>query len=162
MKNIAILIADGFEDLELIGAIDHWKRAGISFEILSIDNQKETKGSFFSRVDSKPLKGVDLNSFDALFIPGGKGKERFDKFDGINSIINDFNNKSKGVFAICAAPDILYKAKILKGKKFTCWPGLNLPESTGNPFEVDGNIITGKDYLSTLEFAQAVVEFIQK
>ncbi len=162
MKNIAILVADGFEDTELIGAIDYWTREKIDFELISIQNKTEVKGSYFAKIDTKPLDEINLDHFENLFIPGGKAVSLFKVFNKTNNIITDFYNQNKGVFAICAAPSLLYDAGILNDKKFTSWPGLNIIESTGAIFEVDNNIITGRDYLATMDFAKAVAIYIKK
>ncbi len=162
MKNIAILVADGFEDTELIGAIDFWTREGITFDLISIQNKKEVKGSYFAKIDTIPIDEINLNNFENLFIPGGKSGELFLKFKRTSDIILDFYNKNKGVFAICAAPLLFYNANILKNKLFTCWPGLNLKDSTNSEFEIDGNIITGRDYLATIPFAKEVAKYIKK
>ncbi|MCP4337182.1 MAG: hypothetical protein GY679_05040 [Mycoplasma sp.] len=162
MKEIAILIAEGFEDVELIATIDHLTRNDIRFKLFSIDGNKYEKGSYFAFVNTIPFKLEEVLKCDALFIPGGKAVSKFKKFKPCVNIINKFNDMKKGVFAICAAPLLLENAGILKNVKFTAWPGLELKNSTGNEVEVDKNIITGRDYLSTLKFAEEVVKYFKK
>ena len=57
-----------------------------------------------------------------------------------------FAQEQKPIAAICAAPMVLGKLGLLKGKKATCYPGfeqyLEGAECTGAPVERDGNIIT--------------------
>ena len=66
--------------------------------------------------------------------------------------------------AICAAPMVLGKLGLLKGRKATCYPGfeqyLEGAEYTGAIVEKDGNIITGKGPGAAMEFALAVVELL--
>ncbi|CAM9144350.1 DJ-1/PfpI family protein [Mycoplasma todarodis] len=162
MKNIAILVADGFEDTELIGAIDYWTRENIDFELISIQNKTEVRGSYFAKVDTKPISEISFDDFENLFIPGGKSTSLFKKYQETTNILLDFNGKNKGIFAICAAPSLLFDAGILKNHSFTCWPGLELKKSTNTECEVDKNIITGRDYLSTMTFAKEVAKFIKK
>ena len=73
--------------------------------------------------------------------------------------------EQKPIAAICAAPMVLGKLGLLKGKKATCYPGfeqyLEGAECTGAPVERDGNIITGKGPGAAMEFALAVVELLQ-
>ncbi len=162
MKKIAILVATGFEDVELIGAIDHWKRAGIEFDIFSIEDKDFVEGSFFAGVNTKRYNLEEILSYGALFIPGGKAKKIFDRFKDTKKIITEFNDNNKSIFAICAAPDLLYKSGILKGKTFTCWPGLGLNDSSGEEVEECQNVVTGRDYLSTMHFAEIVVKHLKK
>ncbi|NQZ29000.1 MAG: DJ-1/PfpI family protein [Mycoplasmatales bacterium] len=162
MKNIAILIADGFEDTELIGAIDLWTRENINFELISIQNKFEVKGSYYAKVDAKPISEINFDDFENLFIPGGKSTNLFKEYQETNNILLDFYNKNKGIFTICAAPSLLFDVGILKNHSFTCWTGLELPGSTNSEYEVDGNIVTGRDYLTTMIFAKEVAKFIKK
>ncbi len=162
MEKMAILLAEGFEDTELIGAIDFWTREEIEFELISIHNKKQLKGSYYAMVDTTPINEVSFDNFDHLFIPGGQSTIHFKEYENSTKIILDFYNKGKGVFAICAAPSLLCQAGVLKNKKFTSWPGLKLKESTGSPVEIDNNVITGRDYLATMEFAKEVSIYIKK
>ncbi len=162
MKKIAILVADGFEDTELIGAIDYWARENIEFELISIQNQLEVKGSYFAKVNTKPINQIELDKFDYLFLPGGQSTKLLKEFKGIQDIIMNFYTKNKGIFAICAAPSLLYELGVLKANKFTAWPGLDLVGTTNSEVEVDGNIITGRDFLATMAFAKVVADYIKK
>ncbi|WP_373799754.1 DJ-1/PfpI family protein, partial [Bacteroides heparinolyticus] len=69
------------------------------------------------------------------------------------------------IAAICAAPMVLGKLGLLKGKKATCYPGfeqyLEGADCTGAPVERDGNIITGKGPGAAMEFALAIVELLK-
>jgi 4-methyl-5(b-hydroxyethyl)-thiazole monophosphate biosynthesis len=67
----------------------------------------------------------------------------------------------KRIGAICAAPIVLGKAGLLKGKKATSYPGFQ-DQLTGASYEVapvvrDGNIITSRGPGTAMEFALAIV-----
>ena len=105
--------------------------------------------------------------FDAglLLLPGGMpGAATLDKHEGLRRLILDFVAKGKPVAAICAAPMVLGKLGLLKGKKATCYPGfeqyLEGAECVDAPAVRDGNIITGMGPGAALEFALAVVELM--
>ena len=76
-----------------------------------------------------------------------------------------FAEENKPIAAICAAPMVLGKLGLLKGRKATCYPGfenfLEGAEYTAAMVEKDGNIITGKGPGAAMEFALAVVELLQ-
>ncbi len=73
------------------------------------------------------------------------------------NLVLRFAEEQKPIAAICAAPMVLGKLGLLKGKKATCYPGfeqyLEGAECTGAPVERDGNIITGKGPGAAMEFA---------
>jgi putative intracellular protease/amidase len=71
------------------------------------------------------LKGVQSESFDAVFYPGGHGP-MWDLVDNADSIalIESFYNAGKPVAAVCHAPGVLHRvtyqgAPIVKGKRVT-------------------------------------------
>ena len=73
-------------------------------------------------------------------------------------------NKGGLIASIGEAIEILGKLGLLKGKKYTCLPGLENNSFngtyTGKEVEKDGNIITAKGPSSSYEFALAIVEHL--
>ena len=82
----------------------------------------------------------------------------------LRKLILNFAEKKQPIAAICAAPMILGKLGLLKGRKATCYPGfeqyLEGAECTGALVERDGNIITGKGPGAAMDFALAVVDMM--
>lgn len=70
--------------------------------------------------------------------------------------------KNKPIAAICAAPMVLGKLGLLKGRKATCYPSfeqyLEGAECLDEPVVVDGNIITGMGPGAAMVSALAIVE----
>ena len=156
MKKIAVIVATGFEDTELVGTVDVFTREGISYDLISIENKDQVVGQAnIAWVKTKKLQDVDLNEYDGLFLPGGQGHKILLKSSLLKESIIKFNNEKKFLFAICAAPEVFKQAGILEGVTITSYPGFALMDTnTGNPFEISGHIVTGKNMESTVEFAQ--------
>lgn len=158
--------ADGFEEIEALTAVDTLRRAGLNVKIVSVTPDEIVVGAH----DVSVLCDVNFNNcdfFDAglLLLPGGMpGAATLDKHEGLRRLILDFVAKGKPVAAICAAPMVLGKLGLLKGKKATCYPGfeqyLEGAECVDAPAVRDGNIITGMGPGTALEFALAVVELM--
>ena len=93
------------------------------------------------------------------------GASTLEKCGELRNLILRFAQEQKPIAAICAAPMVLGKLGLLKGKKATCYPGfeqyLEGAECTGALIERDGNIITGKGPGAAMDFALAVVELLQ-
>ena len=103
---------------------------------------------------------------DGIVLPGGMpGAATLEKCDDLRRLILRFAEENKPIAAICAAPMVLGKLGLLKGKKATCYPGfeqyLEGADCTGAMVEKDGNVITGKGPGAAMEFALAVVELLQ-
>ena len=108
---------------------------------------------------------IDIQDF--LVIP--MSADNFE--DGFAMVVNVYNatkkifaEKGKPIAAICAAPMVLGKLGLLKGKKATCYPGfeqyLEGAECVGEHVVRDGNIITGMGPGAAMEFALAIVELL--
>lgn len=166
MGTVYAFFADGFEEIEALTAVDTLRRAGLNVKIVSVTPDEIVVGAH----DVSVLCDVNFNNcdfFDAglLLLPGGMpGAATLDKHEGLRRLILDFVAKGKPVAAICAAPMVLGKLGLLKGKKATCYPGfeqyLEGAECVDVPAVRDGNIITGMGPGAALEFALAVVELV--
>ena len=114
----------------------------------------------------KNIVNCDFFDADLILLPGGMpGAATLEKCDDLRRLILRFAKENKPIAAICAAPMVLGKLGLLKGKKATCYPGfeqyLEGADCTGAMVEKDGNIITGKGPGAAMEFALAVVELLQ-
>lgn len=166
MGTVYAFFADGFEEIEALTAVDTLRRAGLNVKIVSVTPDEIVVGAH----DVSVLCDVNFNNcdfFDAglLLLPGGMpGAATLDKHEGLRRLILDFVAKGKPVAAICAAPMVLGKLGLLKGKKATCYPGfeqyLEGAKCVDAPAVRDGNIITGMGPGAALEFALAVVELM--
>jgi protein deglycase len=166
MTTIFVFLAEGFEEIEAITPIDIWRRAGYDVKTISITTNKAVTGAHQITVYSDYLYGeADYNQGDMIFLPGGMpGTLNLDAHAELKELITEFSTKGKYIAAICAAPIVLGHAKLLLGKKATCYPGYEKEligsEVTSRNFECDGNIITGKGAGVALEFALRVVELL--
>ena len=85
---------------------------------------------------------------------------------GTHAVLKAFsktNERGKLVAAICAGPVLLAKAGVLKGRKATCYPGMENEISEGGAAPskgnvvTDGNVITSRGPGTSAEFALAVL-----
>lgn len=161
MKKVLIPLISNFEATELITTINVLKRNNIDYFIWSIEGIDLIHSNREALVIASSIFPQN-ESFDALFIPGGPGVKELEEYDEIYEIISNFNKSKKIIATICAAPKLLHKIGLLDNKKFTSFPGLKLNNSTGSSVEIDGNIITGRDYSVTQEFAEKLVYSLNK
>ncbi len=166
-KQIAVHLAEGFEETEAISIIDVLRRAGLAVKVVSVTGKKEVTGSHQIRISADALfEEVDYSAVDMIVLPGGKqGAKNLNAHSGLREKILEFNQKGKLLGAICAAPLVFGNLGILEGKKATCFPGfeaeLKGAELTGEPVEKDGPIITGKGVGVALHFALKIVATIK-
>jgi protein deglycase len=160
---VLIHLANGFEEVEAITPIDVLRRAGCEVITVSVSGKKEVISTRGVKIIADLLfEEADYNSADAIILPGGQpGADNLNRHEGLRKQILTFNTKGKLISAICAAPLVLGGAGILKGKKVTCYPGVESKLAgailTGDFVTVDGNIITGKGPGAAMKFSLAVV-----
>lgn len=157
MKTL-MLISNGFEEIEAITTIDILRRCGIEVDVASITGKKEITGAHdIKLVADILLEDVKASDYKALLLPGGLLNAHNLRDDGrVIDIVKEYNDEGKILAAICAAPCILERAGVIKGKNVTAYPDC-IDESKVNYKKVkvvkDGNVITGNGVGGAIDFA---------
>ena len=168
MKNIAILLEDGFEEIEAIVPIDVLRRLG--FNLVLAGKTAKVAGAHSVKIETdaliSELKSEDL---DAIILPGGlPGSTNLRDNSDVIKLVSEMYSAGKLVAAICAAPIVLAEAGIMHGAKCTGYPmdmlkkALSDANYTAGRIEQDGNIITGKGPGAAFEFAVAIASCLGK
>lgn len=168
MKQVAILLADGFEEIEALSPFDVLKRAEIKCDFISIKNDLYVKGAHGVVVKSDALleDTTELKEYDMIILPGGMpGAKYLSENEKVLSIIKSFDENEKFIAAICASPAlVLTKTGVVNNKKVTCYPGMeknfNSSIYVKENVVVDGNIITSRGPATALEFSYKLVEIL--
>lgn len=166
MKQIAVFLANGFEEIEAITPIDVWRRAGFEVTTISIEKENVVTGSHnISIIADTTKNNFDAKEFDLYFLPGGMpGARNLAASTFVAEQLKTAHKHNKHLAAICAAPLVLGQLGFLHNKKVTCFPGFESEligaHHTGNFTETDGNITTGKGAGAALVFALEVVSIL--
>ena len=90
MKKIAVMFADGFEEIEALGTVDILRRAGVTCDIVSI--QKETvTGAHGIKIQSDKIISEDIKNYDMIVCPGGlPGAEYLSECELLIETIKEF------------------------------------------------------------------------
>ena len=164
MTNIAVHLANGFEEIEAITIIDVLRRAKLDVTTVSISDDYEVVGSHQIPVTADKLfSKMDYSGIDVLVLPGGMpGAKNLDQHEGLRKQIKHFHQEKKLLGAICAAPIVLGHLGLLKGEKAVCFPGfegeLHGAEILDVPTIRSGNIVTGRGAGVAMQFALKLVE----
>ncbi|XJS10138.1 DJ-1 family glyoxalase III [Aerococcaceae bacterium WGS1372] len=164
MKKIAVILAEGFEEIEAIAPIDILRRA--NFQVDTYGLSEFVTGSHNITVKSDYVLEETLTDYDVILLPGGlPGAENLRDNPIVIESIQNVNASSQFVAAICAAPIVLEEANLLKNIKFTHFPGLEDQLQQGDHQKdatvvVDGHIITARGAGVALEFAYTIVDIL--
>lgn len=163
-KTVAVILADGFEEVEAITPIDVLRRAELSVTVVGLGGRAIT-GAHGVKINAD----ISLDEYkeipDAVVLPGGMpGAQNLKESKRVAELIQKVHAAQNVVGAICAAPAlVLTPAGILDRKRATCYPGFEknfTPSITFSRDRVveDGNVITSRGPGTALEFALALVE----
>lgn len=125
MKRLAVLLANGFEDIEALTVVDFCRRGGIEVETLSIEGSLQVKSAHEVTVMADGLlKEARTEAYDAVYLPGGlPGANYLNESQEVMDFIKALHEEDKLVAALCAAPLVFDTGGLLREGKFTCYPG---------------------------------------
>lgn len=166
MKRVAVLLAEGFEEVEAFTVVDLLRRSMVYVDTISITEEYMVRGSHGINVQTEDLfDEVNFAEFDMLVLPGGgAGARNLEAHEGVKKVVEDFCENEKFVGAICAAPAILGNLGLLKGRRATCYPSvedqLQGAVVVKTPVIQDGNIITSRGFGTAISFGLKLVEVL--
>jgi len=154
-RRVAVLAADGFEQVELTAPVMAMKAAGATVEIVSLRpgrirglNLHEPAGRV--RVN-RTLADADPMDYDALFVPGGFiNPDLLRQSAEAREFVRAFDSSDKPIASICHGPWVLASAGLLSGRRLTSWPGIRDDMVNAGatwldePVVNDGNLITSR------------------
>jgi protease I len=173
-SRIAILAADGVEQVELEQPRQAVQDAGAGTELLSIHDgeiqamNRDLEPADTFRVD-RQVGDASVDEYDALILPGGTGnpdKLRMD--EAAVAFVGDFVRSGKPVGVICHGPWTLVEADVVRGRRMTSWPSIRTDmrnagaEVVDEEVVVDDNIVSSRKPDDLPAFCAAIVrEFAQ-
>lgn len=171
-KRIAMIVGDGFEQVEMTGPKQALERAGARVDIVSPEREKvrgwRTKewGDEFT-VD-RFLPDADVEDYDALVLPGGViNADKMRLFPEARELVRDFVGEKKPIAAICHAPWLLIDADVVAGHRVTSWPSLKTDlENAGATWVdeevvVDGAMVTSRKPADIPAFNEAMIRLFR-
>ncbi|MEQ9619682.1 MAG: type 1 glutamine amidotransferase domain-containing protein [Deltaproteobacteria bacterium] len=172
-KSIAILVADGFEQVELTEPKKALEDAGAKTEIISPAEGKvkgwnhDEWGDQFE-VDLK-LAYASAEDYDALLLPGGvMNPDNLRRNPQALSFVKSFFDSNKPVAAICHGPWTLIDSGVVKGRTMTSYHSIQTDlknagaEWVDEEVVVDGNLVTSRNPDDIPAFNSKTIEVFSK
>ncbi len=159
---IYLFLADGFEEIEALCPLDLLRRANLDVTTVGVTGKTVT-GAHGITVTAD-VTDPELSDLSMVILPGGMpGTKNLDASPLVHKALDLAIANGKPIAAICAAPMILGKRGILRGKNATCFPGFEEYLDIHSPLSVvrDGDIITAKGMGVALPFGLALVEYFK-
>ncbi len=162
MIKALVLMAEGFEEIELTTIVDILRRGGVTVTIAGLKDGIIT-GARGIKIQSDASLDSIRELYDLIILPGGSpGYINLGNDNRVLELVKKYNSTGKIVAAICGAPTVLAKAGILKGRKATVFRGmedeLEDAEYVDRRVVEDGNIMTSQGPGTAMEFALAILK----
>ncbi|HEY8073262.1 MAG TPA: type 1 glutamine amidotransferase domain-containing protein [Labilithrix sp.] len=175
-KKIAIVVTDGFEQVELTSPRDALMKEGAVVEIVSPKSEDEkVKGwnhvAWGDELDvDVNVKDADADDYDALVLPGGvMNPDKLRIIPEVKEFVRSFWDDGKPIAAICHGPWTLIDAGIVdEGVKLTSWPTLQTDlrnagaDWVDQEVVVDGRLVTSRKPDDLPAFNRAMIDLFTK
>lgn len=168
-KRVAILVDDGFEEVELVEPRKALEAAGAETVVVS-PREDVVKGwqhdHWGDQIDvDLPLEKAHPEDFDALLLPGGvMNPDHLRMNPNAVEFVKDFFVQEKPVAAICHGPWMLAEADVIRGRHMTSWPSLETDLTnagarwTDREVVIDGNLVTSRKPDDIPAFNEKMIE----
>jgi protease I len=146
-KKIAILLTDGFEEVEMTEPRKALEEAGAGTDLVSPKKDQVrawnlTEWSNNYKVDV-PLSEADPDDYDALHLPGGViNPDKLRIIPEAVEFVKAFFRAGKPVAAICHGPWTLIEADVVRDRTVTSWPSLKTDLKNAGANWVDQEVVT--------------------
>jgi len=153
-KKVAILVADGFEQVELAEPKKALEEAGATTQIVSPADTEVQGWNHDEKADKfpveMPLSRARSDDYDALLLPGGvRNPDQLRTMTRAIEFIDGFFAAGKPVAAICHAPWTLIDADVLRGKTVTSWPSLKTDLMNAGARWVDREVVVDNGLITS-------------
>ncbi len=187
-KRIVIIVANEFEDIELLYPFVRLSEEGAEVIIVPIKaglhprpavRNKPVTGRYGTPIPLEvfsegeryvimDLKEVKLDEIDAIIIPGGYSPDSLRIREEVLDFIKKANEMGKVIAAICHGPQVLISAGLVKGRKVTSYRAVkdDLMNAgavfVDQPAVRDGNIITARVPDDLPEFCRLIIDALSE
>ena len=170
---VAILVSDGFEQVELVKPKSALDEAGAETRIVS-PKHDQVRGWNFTDWGEKfsvdlRLDEAKAEDFDALLLPGGVINPDALRIDSkAVAFVKAFFDAGKPVASICHGPWTIIETGAVRGRRMTSWPSLKSDlQNAGADWvdeevTVDRNLVTSRKPEDIPAFNEKMVELFSQ
>ncbi|MEJ7814555.1 MAG: type 1 glutamine amidotransferase domain-containing protein [Rubrobacter sp.] len=162
-KKVAVLVAEGFEDLEYWVTVMRLQEEGA--EVVSVGpdtNPVSGKNALGAQADTT-ADGVDASELDGVVVPGGWAPDKLRRYPGITDLVRTVHDGNKIVGIICHGGLVAISAGIVEGVSATGSLGIKDDLENAGAIWVDkaafreGNLVWGRVVPDIPDFCRELV-----
>jgi protease I len=153
-KKIAILVEDGFEQVEMTSPKEALEAAGAKTYIVSpkadkVKGWEHTKWGQEFPVDVA-IEQANATNYDALLLPGGvMNPDKLRTNKKAVQFVRSFFDQAKPVAAICHGPWMLVEADVVEGRMVTSYPSIQTDLKNAGANWVDQEVVVDRGLVTS-------------
>ena len=153
-KRVAIVVANGFEQIEMTDPREALDGAGAETDLVSIEDG-EVKGwehtEWGETFDVEvPMDDADPDDYDGLLLPGGvMSPDRLRRDERVLAFVRAFFEAGKPVAAICHGPWTLIDAGVVEGRRVTSYPSIRKDLENAGADWVDEEVVVDQGLVTS-------------
>lgn len=162
-KNVAVILAQGFEEIEAVVVIDVLRRGRVNVNVAGLGSLT-VAGSHGITITADRLVTETSDNLDGVVLPGGMpGSANLGASRAVEALVRSVYQQGGIVGAICAAPALtLAPWGLLEGRRATCYPSFEKHFSKKVHFceqkvVHDGTIVTSRGPGTVFEFSLTIL-----
>ena len=163
-KNIALFVADIFEDLEFWYPYYRMREEGAEVVVIGpTRNPYRGKKGLQASAD-QAISAVKTDEFHALIIPGGYAPDHMRRVPEMVRFVKEIHSEGKPVAAICHAGWMLASAGILEGRRATSFFAIRDDMVNAGAKWVDQEVVVDKNIITSRKpddlpaFCKAIID----
>lgn len=169
-KRVAVLLEEGFEDLEFWVTVMRLREEGAQTVIVGTEGNKTVHGkNGLSAKSDVAADHVKPDDFDALVVPGGWAPDKLRRYESIKSFVHGVYAQGKIVGLICHAGLVAISAGIIQ-KGHPATGSLGIKDDLINagaiwvdrPALTDGQLVWGRVVADIPDFCRELVKAIEE
>lgn len=148
---VAILIEDGFEQVEMVEPRKALDQAGAKTSIVSPKDRRVRAWKFTEWGDEFPVDvSLQPEDFDALLLPGGVINPDALRIEPkAVAFAKAFFDAGKPVASICHGPWTIIETGAARGRRMTSWPSLRTDLENAGADWVDQEAVVDRDLVTS-------------
>jgi protease I len=153
-KKVAILVEDGFEQVEMTSPKEALEAAGAKTYIVSPKADK-VKGWEHSKWGQEfpvdvVIEQANAANYDALLLPGGvMNPDKLRTNKKAVQFVRSFFDQAKPVAAICHGPWMLVEADVVEGRMVTSYPSIQTDLKNAGANWVDQEVVVDRGLVTS-------------
>lgn len=124
MTKVAVIFADGYEEVEGLSVVDVLRRLNVQCDMVGLTSKK-VDGDHHIEITCDKVVDDSLLDYDLVAFPGGMtGSANLRDNETLRDLMVKRHEEGKWDAAMCAAPRALARYGVLDDADFTCYPGI--------------------------------------